>query len=99
MRYSRFSLMILLLSGAASCHKAAARAERGHWQAAPAPPVRGPVALVTNEDSNDVTVIDTGSDIVIDTIPVGKRPRGIRLAPDGKTVYVALSGSPKVGPG
>lgn len=28
------------------------------------------------------------------TIPVGKRPRGIHASPDGKTVYVALSGTP-----
>jgi len=28
------------------------------------------------------------------TIPVGKRPRGIHASPDGKTVYVAVSGTP-----
>ena len=32
-------------------------------------------------------------------IPVGKRPRGIKLSRDGKTLYVALSGSPRGGPG
>jgi YVTN family beta-propeller protein len=48
---------------------------------------------VTNEKSGDITVID-GSDFSIDaTIPVGKRPRGIHVSPDGKTVYVALSGT------
>ena len=31
---------------------------------------------------------------VVATIPVGKRPRGIHASPDGKTVYVALSGTP-----
>jgi DNA-binding beta-propeller fold protein YncE len=31
---------------------------------------------------------------VIATIPVGKRPRGIHVSPDGKTVYVAVSGTP-----
>jgi len=31
---------------------------------------------------------------VIATIPVGKRPRGVHVSPDGKTVYVALSGTP-----
>jgi YVTN family beta-propeller protein len=50
--------------------------------------------LVTNERSGDVTVID-GSDFKVSaTIPVGKRPRGIHVSPDGKTVYVALSGTP-----
>lgn len=53
---------------------------------------------VSNEKSGDVTVIN-GSDFkVITTIPVGKRPRGIHTSPDGKTVYVALSGSPIEGP-
>jgi YVTN family beta-propeller protein len=50
--------------------------------------------FVTNERSGDVTVID-GSDFkVVGTIPVGKRPRGIHVSPDSKTVYVALSGTP-----
>ncbi len=50
--------------------------------------------FVSNERAGTVTVID-GSDFhVIATIPVGKRPRGIHGSPDGKTVYVALSGTP-----
>jgi YVTN family beta-propeller protein len=54
-----------------------------HWQ-----------LFVSNEKSGDVTVID-GSDLkVLATIPVGKRPRGIHVSPDGKSVYVALSGTP-----
>src|SRR5881394_1675492 len=36
---------------------------------------------------------------VVARIPVGKRPRGLKLARDGKTLYVALSGSPRGGPG
>ena len=35
---------------------------------------------------------------MLQSIAVGKRPRGIRGSPDGKTVYVALSGSPMGGP-
>ena len=54
--------------------------------------------FVTNEKSGDVTVIN-GSDFkVAATIPVGKRPRGIHLSPDGKIAYVALSGTPIEGP-
>jgi YVTN family beta-propeller protein len=55
--------------------------------------------LVTNEDSGDVSVIDLGSEQVVATVSVGKRPRGIRLTPDGRLALVALSGSPKGGPG
>jgi YVTN family beta-propeller protein len=49
---------------------------------------------VTNEKSGDITVIDGSDNRVLGTIPVGKRPRGIHASPDGKTVYVALSGTP-----
>lgn len=49
---------------------------------------------VTNEKSGDVTVINGGDFSVAATIPVGKRPRGIHPSPDGKTVYIALSGTP-----
>src|ERR1700723_4181394 len=49
---------------------------------------------VSNEKSGDVTVIDGSNHQVLATIAVGKRPRGIHAGPDGKTVYVALSGTP-----
>ncbi|HEY0747194.1 MAG TPA: beta-propeller fold lactonase family protein [Steroidobacteraceae bacterium] len=49
---------------------------------------------VTNERSGDLTVIN-GSDLsVAATIPVGKRPRGVHASPDGKNIYIALSGTP-----
>jgi YVTN family beta-propeller protein len=53
---------------------------------------------VTNERSGDVSVINGSNLEVAATIPVGKRPRGIHLSPDGKVVYVALSGTPIEGP-
>ena len=53
---------------------------------------------VTNEKSGDVTVISGVDFTVIGSFAVGKRPRGIHASPDGKTVYVALSGSPIQGP-
>jgi YVTN family beta-propeller protein len=53
---------------------------------------------VSNEKSGDVTIINGGDNQVLGTIPVGKRPRGIHASPDGKTVYVALSGTPIAGP-
>lgn len=49
---------------------------------------------VSNERSADVTVIDASDLKTVDTIAVGKRPRGIHASPDGKRVYVALSGTP-----
>jgi YVTN family beta-propeller protein len=53
---------------------------------------------VSNEKSGDVTIINGGDNQVLGTIPVGKRPRGIHASPDGKTVYVALSGTPIAAP-
>ena len=53
---------------------------------------------VSNEKSDDVTVIDGADNHVLGTIPVGKRPRGVHSSPDGKTVYVALSGTPIAAP-
>src|SRR5258708_19237662 len=67
--------------------------------AAAQPGRRGPRVYVSNEDSNNISVIDSATDEVTGTIFVGKRPRGIRLSPDGKMLFVALSGSPKDPPG
>ena len=53
---------------------------------------------VSNEKSGDITVINGSDNQVLGTIPVGKRPRGIHASPDGKTVYVALSGTPIAAP-
>ena len=49
---------------------------------------------VSNERSNDVTVIDGATFKPLATFPIGKRPRGIHASPDGKLVYVAVSGTP-----
>ena len=63
---------------------------------APPPAVR---VYVTNETSGDLTVINGDTQAVITTAALGKRPRGIQPSPDGKSLYVALSGSPPAGPG
>jgi YVTN family beta-propeller protein len=55
--------------------------------------------LVTNERGGTLSVIDGASRKVIATLPLGKRPRGLKTSPDGKLLYVALSGSPIAGPG
>src|SRR5207248_4918423 len=57
------------------------------------------LVFVSNERSGDVTVIDGSTDAVIATVPVGKRPRGIHATPDGKRLFVTLSGSPRMAPG
>ncbi len=55
--------------------------------------------LVTNERGGTLSVIDGVSRKVVTTVPLGKRPRGLKVSPDGKLLYVALSGSPIAGPG
>jgi YVTN family beta-propeller protein len=54
---------------------------------------------VSNERSGDITVIDGATDSVVATFKAGKRPRGIHAAPDGKRLFVTLSGSPRMAPG
>lgn len=66
------------------------------WTGAEAAP--GFQVYVSNERSGDVTVIDGTTFKAVATFPVGKRPRGIHASPDGKSVYVALSGTPIEGP-
>src|SRR5258706_4787745 len=46
-------------------------------------------AYITNQSSNTVSVMDTGTDTVIATIPVGVTPFGVAVSPDGSKVYVA----------
>src|SRR6188768_2152479 len=65
---------------------------------APAPP-SGPRLYVTDEPGGKLIVVDTSSGQIIETIAVGKRPRGVHLSRDGKQLLVALSGSPIAGPG
>jgi YVTN family beta-propeller protein len=86
-------LPFLLL--ATACAKEAKHEDTAAGAAAASP---GYLAYVTNEDSNELTIIDTGSDSVVATVAVGTRPRGVKVTPDGKTVFVALSGSPKCPP-
>ena len=45
-----------------------------------------------------MTVLDTHAGSVVATVPVGKRPRGLKLSRDGSVLYVAVSGLPKCPP-
>jgi YVTN family beta-propeller protein len=56
------------------------------------------LVCVSNERGGTVTILDSRSQENIATIPVGKRPRGIHASPDGKTLFVAVSGTPISGP-
>lgn len=57
------------------------------------------VIYVSDERGNAVLVVDPATGKMLRHIPAGTRPRGIRLSPDGATLYVAVSGSPLGGPG
>lgn len=48
----------------------------------------GGCAYITNYGSNSVSVIDTSSDAVVATIPVGTGPYGVAVSSDGSRVYV-----------
>jgi YVTN family beta-propeller protein len=62
-----------------------------------APPVG--LVYVSDEAGGDVVVVDPSSAQAVARIAVGKRPRGLKLSRDGQLLYVALSGSPRSGPG
>ena len=63
--------------------------------AAEEPVISAPArAYVTNELSGDLTVIDLATRLTVATVPLGKRPRGIAPSPDGRLLYIALSGAP-----
>src|SRR5215208_1360162 len=55
------------------------------------------LVYVTNEGSGDLTVIDPNKPEPVETIQLGKRPRGIHA--NRGSIFVALSGSPSAPPG
>jgi len=60
---------------------------------------QGPRLYVSDETGSAVVVVDPDAGRVVQRLEIGKRPRGIKLAADGKHLLVALSGSPIGGPG
>lgn len=60
------------------------------------PAGRAPFAYVANYDSNTVSVIETATNIAVASIPVGSRPVGVAISPDGAFVYVANQNSSTV---
>jgi YVTN family beta-propeller protein len=57
------------------------------WLIAPTP-VLALNAYITNYFTGDVSVIDTATNTVIATVPVGGGPSGVAVTPDGSRVYV-----------
>src|SRR6185369_8660860 len=88
MKISTACRVLLALGIATACSRAPAE-----------PPLPALRVYVSNEASGDISVIDPATQTVIATVKVGKRPRGLRVGPDGRMLYVALSGSPNAGPG
>ncbi|HEX8125199.1 MAG TPA: PQQ-dependent catabolism-associated beta-propeller protein [Allosphingosinicella sp.] len=56
----------------------------------------GPAVFVSNEQSNVIHVIDSGSLREKARIEIGRRPRGMVVSPDGKTLYVAVSDDDRI---
>ncbi len=48
-----------------------------------------PFAYVANFSSNNVSVIDTATNTVVATVPVGTNPVGVAITPDGAFACVA----------
>src|ERR1044071_1869531 len=53
-------------------------------------------AYVANENSTTVSVIDTATNTITATIPVGSNPASVALTPDRPFLYVANAGSNSV---
>ena len=49
----------------------------------------GTRVAVVNYDSDNVSVIDTSTNVVVATVPVGANPQDITYAPDGRHLYTA----------
>jgi YVTN family beta-propeller protein len=88
-------LAALVLAGCRHGDGSRPEGARGETTPNPSTPYR---VYVSNERSNDISVIDGATNQVAATIGVGKRPRGIHVSRDGRRLFVALSGSPIGGP-
>jgi YVTN family beta-propeller protein len=52
-----------------------------------------PFAYITQSSADTVSVVDTATNTVIATVPVGDFPFGVAVTPDGASVYVANEAS------
>lgn len=44
--------------------------------------------VVSNEDSDEASLVDLASGAIIRTVPVGREPEGVRISPDGTRAWV-----------
>jgi YVTN family beta-propeller protein len=102
MRYAKFCLLsaglLAFLTGCKSTPKQTQGSAASDTSSLMAT-ATGPRIYVTDEVSGGLTVIDANTMKPLETVKIGTRPRGIHASPDGKTIYIALSGSPIAGPG
>ena len=54
-------------------------------------PAMASLAYVSNEKDNTLSIIDTETQEVVETIDVGQRPRGILLSKDHTKLYICAS--------
>lgn len=54
---------------------------------------QAPKVYVANNNSNDVSVIDTGTNTVVQAIKVGNQPLAVAFTPDGSYAYVTNASS------
>ena len=54
--------------------------------------VAAPKVYVADEAGDTVSVLDAGSFARLATIPVGREPHNVQVAPDGRTAWVTISG-------
>jgi YVTN family beta-propeller protein len=90
----------LVVGGLVACGGSEKGANAGDTGAsATAQAASGPLVYVSDEWGDSVYVIDASRDSVVNVFYAGQRPRGVRLSRDGKSLIVAVSGSPRGGPG
>ena len=51
-------------------------------------PAQAALAWVTNQGDDTVAAVDTATGQVVQTVPVGAKPAGVALSPDGRRIYV-----------
>jgi len=96
------AVCLALACGIAACGGSEKRAGDGDSAggastAAQAP--SGPLVYTSDEWGDSIYAVDVSRDTVVEAFYAGQRPRGIRLSHDGKSLVVAVSGSPRGGPG
>ena len=70
---------------------------RDRWIATPIPvQAAGERIIVTNTRAGTISIISRDTHEVIQTIPAGRRPNRLALAPDGRHVFIVNDGSPFV---